>query len=74
MLDTPEGAEARGLLSWLIGSSPWDGSSGGPAGPPQFPRGRNYLESPNRLVGYAAIFRSEWACRKFDDQRVRAQR
>ncbi len=50
------------LLNWLLASSPWDGMTGRTCGPPQWPRGRAYSETRADLVGYANIFRSEYAC------------
>lgn len=52
--------EARELLNWLLSSSPWDGMTGRPSGPPQWPLGRGLLETRADLVGYANLFRSEW--------------
>jgi hypothetical protein len=47
------------IFGWLDGSSTWDGMSGRPSGPPQWPRGRGYCETRADLVGYANIFRAE---------------
>lgn len=58
------GTEAERVLIWWLSSSPWDVMAGTPSGPPQWPKGRGLLETPNRLTGLVDRMREEWACRK----------
>lgn len=41
-------------------SSPWDGMSGAPAGPPEWPEAGGYWHQPSRLVHAVSILREEY--------------
>jgi hypothetical protein len=42
-------------------SSPWDGMSGQPCGPPEWPRRGGILRQDARLVEAVALLRGEWS-------------
>lgn len=54
-------SDALDVLNWVLGSCPWDGMSGKPAGPPEWPFRGGYLRQPNRLVTLYEQCRAEFS-------------
>lgn len=49
------------LINWWQLSSPWDGLTGQPCGPPEWPRRGGILHQPAKLVEATNILRAEWS-------------
>lgn len=47
------------VLRWWVGSSTWDGMSGRPAGPPEWPRPGGMLRQPAKLVAAVELLSAE---------------
>jgi hypothetical protein len=47
-------------LDWWLNSSPFNGMSGAPSGPPEWSRRGGIMRQPNRLVQMVGFFRSAY--------------
>lgn len=58
------------LMDWWYFSSTFDGLSGQPAGPPDWPYPGGYARQPNKLIQAVKLLRIEW---QFLDTKRRAK-
>jgi len=48
------------LIHWWQFSSPWDGATGQPSGPPEWPEPGGMMNQDAKLVDLVMLLRSEW--------------